>query len=185
VLDDIPIKTEAGRAEIKARALPLSRAARNLLLVIDGSKTARDWLGLVHGVTEDDFNELIRHGLLVAKNQPAPTLMPAAATPDPHLLAAGWAKPAAPAPAPAAATPTPTAPGWPTLERAELYAYLSGQATKLLGTFKGYTFALEVERCDSLMELQLLALQLVERVQKAKGDELAQEVRTALGIKSA
>jgi hypothetical protein len=33
------------------------------------------------------------------------------------------------------------------------------------------------------MELQLLALQLVERVQKAKGDELANEVRAALGIK--
>ena len=45
-------KTEAGRAEIKARALPLSRTARNLLLILDGSRPVNEWLGLVHGASE-------------------------------------------------------------------------------------------------------------------------------------
>ncbi len=71
----------------------------------------------------------------------------------------------------------------PLLDRAALYTYLSGEATKLLGPFKGYAFALEVERADSLAALQGLALQLVERVQKAKGEAAAQAVRDALGLR--
>ena len=69
------------------------------------------------------------------------------------------------------------------LDRAALYSYLSGEATKLLGPFKGYAFALEVERADSLAALQALALQLVERVQKAKGEAAAAAVREALGLR--
>ena len=34
MFDLLHSKTDAGRAEIRARALPLSRAARNLLLVL-------------------------------------------------------------------------------------------------------------------------------------------------------
>ena len=48
-------KTDSGRAEIRARALPLSRAARNLLLVLDASKPAGQWLSLVAGATEADL----------------------------------------------------------------------------------------------------------------------------------
>jgi hypothetical protein len=40
VLDLLHSKTDAGRAEIRARTLPLSRTARNLLLVLDASKPA-------------------------------------------------------------------------------------------------------------------------------------------------
>ena len=39
------------------------------------------------------------------------------------------------------------------------------------------------ERADSLATLQALALQLVERVQKAKGDAAAAAVRDALGLR--
>ena len=92
---------------------------------------------------------------------------------------------APPAPAPEAAAPVAQGPasGSPLLDRAALYTYLSGEATKLLGPFKGYAFALEVERADSLATLQQLALQLVERVQKAKGEDAAQAVRDALGLR--
>ncbi len=164
MLDQLLSKTEAGRAEIRARALPLSRAARNLLLVLDATKTASDWLGLVAGATPADLDTLIQQGLIAAEGRAAPR--PAAATP---------AAAAAPSSAPAS--------GSPLLDRAALYTYLSGQATKLLGPFKGYAFALEVERCDSLAELQALALQLVERVQKAKGEAAAAAVREALGLR--
>ncbi len=177
MLDILYAKTEAGRAEIRARALPLSRTARNLLLVLDASKAASDWLRLVAGATEADFDMLRQHGLIAEQNAagqrmaaPAPT--PAAApTPTPTP---------APAAAPAAQAP---AAGSPLLDRAALYTYLSGEATKLLGPFKGYAFALEVERADSLPELQALALQLVEKVQKAKGDAAAAAVREALGLR--
>jgi hypothetical protein len=152
VLDLPHTKTESGRAEIRARALPLSRAARNLLHVIDASKPAGDWLRLVTGTTEADLTMLSQHGL-IAPQVAAPagtlTLMPDAAL----------------------------------LDRAALYTYLSGAATKLLGPFKGYAFALEVERADSLAALQTLALQLVERVHKAKGDAAAAAVRQAIGLR--
>ncbi|WP_457420227.1 hypothetical protein [Roseateles sp. P5_E7] len=180
MLDLLHSKTEAGRAEIRARALPLSRAARNLLLVLDATKPAGEWLRLVTGATEADLEALRQQGLIVpqagwapqgAAQPPAPAQPPVAA-PAPSVAA----PPTAPAAAPAAG-------GSPLLDRAALYTYMSGQATKLLGPFKGYAFALEVERCDSLGELQGLALQLVERVQKAKGDAAAAAVRDALGLR--
>ena len=175
MLDLLYSKTDAGRAEIRARTLPLSRTARNLLLVLDASKAASDWLRLVAGASEADFEMLRQHGLIApqsAGGQPLPAHQPPAAAPAPVA--------ASPAPAPTAQAP---AGGSPLLDRAALYTYLSGEATKLLGPFKGYAFALEVERADSLSALQALALQLVERVQKAKGEAAAAAVRDALGLR--
>jgi len=174
VLDLLHSKTEAGRAEIRARALPLSRAARNLLLVLDATKPAGEWLRLVTGATEADLEALRQQGLIVPQGGWAPS----GAVPPPAP-----AQPPAAAPAPSVAAPAPATGGSPLLDRAALYTYLSGQATKLLGPFKGYAFALEVERCDGLAELQGLALQFVERVQKAKGDAAAAAVRDALGLR--
>lgn len=182
MLDDYPIKTEAGRAEIKARALPLTRSARNLLLVVDGGRSGREWLGMVHGLTEDDLRTLYEHGLLASRSAvpmqayaPAPAPAPAQA---PAPIAAPIAAPVA-APAPAAVS---ARPGLPSLDRAALYTYLSGDGVKLLGALKRYAFALEVERADSLEDLQKLALELVEKVAAAKGPQAALEVRRALGI---
>jgi len=166
VLELLHSKTEAGRAEIKARALPLSRAARNLLLVLDPSKPAGEWLRLVAGATQADLEALRQHGLIAPQ---------------------GAAAPAAPAPTTAAVVPPPTgappAGGALLQDRAALYTYLSGEAPRLLGTIKGYMFALDVEKADSLPALQALAQQLVERVQKAKGDDAADAVRQALGLR--
>ncbi len=170
MIDQLHNKTDAGRAEIRARALALSRTARNLLLVLDASKPAREWLRLVAGATEADFEVLCQHGLIAPQHAVgAPSTLASAAV-------------AAPVTTPVPPT-QPAAGGSPLLDRAALYTYLSGSATKLLGPFKGYAFALEVERADSLAALQTLALQLVERVQKAKGDEAAAAVRDALGLR--
>lgn len=176
MFDLLYAKTDAGRAEIRARALPLSRTARNLLLVLDASKVASDWLRLVAGATEADFEMLRQHGLIAPQNAAG---QPVATAPAP-LSAPSPAQAPAPVAAPAAQAP---AAGSPLLDRAALYTYLSGEATKLLGPFKGYAFALEVERADSLPALQALALQLVEKVQKAKGDAAAAAVREALGLR--
>lgn len=158
MLDQSYIKTEAGRAEIKARALPLSRSTRNLLLVLDGSRSARQWLSMVQGVGEADIAYLIEQGLIASG-------------------AAAATKPAA-APQPA---PTPTS-AEIRLDYQQLYAYLSSQATKQLGLMKGYVFALEVEQCHDLAELQKLAQSLVERVQQSKGEAAAAELRQVLGL---
>ncbi|HEY0953236.1 MAG TPA: hypothetical protein VGE36_00660, partial [Roseateles sp.] len=64
MLELLHSKTDAGRAEIRARALPLSRAARNLLLVLDASKPAGEWLRLVAGATQADLDALRQHGLI-------------------------------------------------------------------------------------------------------------------------
>lgn len=206
-------KTEAGRAEIRARTLPLSRAARNLLLVIDASKPTGEWLRLVAGVDTTDLQTLLDHGLIAAQSGaqgPAtsaiastatlaatPAMAPAATpTAASDLLPDRWAEvaksaaasaaPAMPGATPAETPAAATAPAGfvnpPKLDRAQLYTYLSGEATKLLGPFKGYAFALDVERCDSLSELQALALQFAERVRKAKGDAAAAGVRDAVGL---
>lgn len=177
MLEQLYSKTDAGRAEIRARTLPLSRTARNLLLVLDASKAAGDWVRLVAGATEADFETLRQHGLIAPQNAAG---QPVAAQPPAAVPA-----PVATAPAPlSAAAHAPAASAHSTLlDRAALYTYLSGEATKLLGPFKGYAFALEVERADSLSTLQGLALQLVERVQKAKGEDAAQAVRDALGLR--
>ena len=172
MLDLLHSKTDAGRAEIRARALPLSRAARNLLLVLDASKPAGQWLSLVAGATESDLDTLRQHGLIA----------PQGGMGQPQMQAAQPAAAAAPLAAPGTAAAAPAG-GSLLLDRAALYTYMSGEATKLLGPFKGYAFALEVERCDSLAGLQALALQLVERVQKAKGDAAAAAVRDALGLR--
>ena len=180
MLDLLYSKTDAGRAEIRARTLPLSRTARNLLLVLDASKAGSDWLRLVAGASEADFEMLRQHGLIAPQSAGG---QPRAAAPAPPAPPA----PVAASPAPAASATAPAAPvaagGSPLLDRAALYTYLSGEATKLLGPFKGYAFALEVERADSLSALQALALQLVERVQKAKGEAAAAAVRDALGLR--
>jgi hypothetical protein len=179
VIDLLHSKTEAGRAEIRARALPLSRAARNLLLVLDASKPAGEWLRLVTGATEADLEALREQGLIAPQGADGKPLQSAPA-PTPPASTQPAAKAPAAAPAPAG---QPAAAGSPLLDRAALYTYLSGEATKLLGPFKGYAFALEVERADSLSALQALALQLVERVQKAKGESAASAVREALGLR--
>ena len=64
MLDRAYVKTEAGRAEIKARSLPMSRSVRNLLLMIDGGKTGAQWLGLVQGIVATDIEYLLAQGLI-------------------------------------------------------------------------------------------------------------------------
>ena len=49
------VKTEAGRAEMQSRALVKDRARRNLLLLIDGTKTEEMLLANLTGISAEDF----------------------------------------------------------------------------------------------------------------------------------
>lgn len=155
-------KTEAGRAEIKSRTLALSRVARNLLLVLDASKTARQWLALVQGASEADF-ELLRQHELVAAPFGATAALAAAAPVAPPLLALDGSE-------------------LPQLGHEELYAYLTRHAKQYLGLMKGYRVVLDVERCGNLHELQMLAQRFALQVREAQGEELARQVRRAMGM---
>jgi hypothetical protein len=71
-------KTDAGRAEMQARALVKERAQRNLLLIIDGKTPAETLLGRVAGISAADFETLASLGLIEAVAAPAPPPAPAA-----------------------------------------------------------------------------------------------------------
>jgi len=162
VLEHSYRKTEAGRAEIRLRQLALARGARNLLLLLDGSRSGAAWLEMVQGVGEAELGHLLELGLIER--------VPAAATAAAVPMAASGA---------AAAGPTQT----PGLDYQALYAYLTGCAKEHLGLMKGYRMVLDVERCANLAELQALALQFVEQVRLKRGEALAHEVERSLGLR--
>lgn len=180
MLDQSYQKTDAGRAEMKVRQLVNARATRNLLLVIDASKSARQWLGLVQGSTEADVQQLLQLGLIQAVGG-APAVAPAA---DSAFAPAFGAAPTpSAAPAPAAAPVAPASAGTPPqLDYEQLYAYLTRHAKQYLGLMKGYKVVLEVERCSGLAELQDYARRFVEMVREAQGDDLAEQVKRAMGM---
>jgi hypothetical protein len=72
-------KTDAGRAEIQARALVKERAQRNLLLLIDGKTPAETLLASLVGITAADFGQLESLGLITAVAAPAQPPAPAPA----------------------------------------------------------------------------------------------------------
>lgn len=164
-------KTDAGQNEIRERAHALQRHSRTLLVLVDGSKTAEQLLGMVQGASPADLAVLVDAGLIaeVGGSRRAP--------------AAAASASAAPA-APAAAAPAEAASGVDeNLSYRELYDSLNALSKEQLGLFKGYKFALEIEKADGVTGLREVALRLVDEVQKVKGDSAAQMVRRALGIK--
>lgn len=150
-------KTEAGRNEIKSSARKLPRSARNLLLIIDGSRPASDWVQLIHGATESDLALLRKEGLIEAstadaaqgeRTAPASTIEQAVAA----------------------------------LTYDQLYGLLTSQSRDRLGLIKGFKMILEVEKCAGLPELRLLAVRFVGMVRQAQGDKAAQQMCVALGM---
>ena len=161
---DLPYqKTEAGRAEIKARGLPLSRSARNLLLMLDGTRPARNWIEMIKGTSETDLAYLISHGLIAATAGAATT---ATATSTPTATSA------VPQPIPAGSG----------MGYDELYAYLTGNARRHLGLIKGYRLVLDVERCGDLAELQELALKMIAQVDQSSGEAAADAARAEMRL---
>lgn len=57
-------KTDAGRRELRERRLDLPRVARNLLLIIDGTRSVRDWVGMIQGASLQDAAALLDLGLI-------------------------------------------------------------------------------------------------------------------------
>lgn len=146
-------KTYAGRVEIQTRKQTLSRAARNLLLIIDESRTADEWLSMLHGVSDADLAALLDAGLIERVGQ------------------TGTASRAGPAPLPAT-----------TLGYSDLYDSLNGLLRDQLGLFRGYKFSLLVERASGHAELVDVARRFIDEVRELRGDTAADMVQRALGF---
>jgi hypothetical protein len=182
------VRTPAGQAEIQARARNLGRPVRNLLLVINDSRTIDEWVVGVNGVTADDVAMLISEGLIGVAGGVAP---PAAAGP---AFASKPAKPAAqreaavskPA-APAAAAPA-TDGDWGRTQQvirhagySALYDALNSVGKAKLGLVRGYRFALEVEKCSGVEEIRTLALKFAEQLRAEHGMAAVGEFTYAIG----
>jgi len=172
------VKTETGRQEIRAPVHALSRSARNLLLIVDGTRPASEWLAMVHGATAEDLEDLVQALLVEAvggeDGEPGQRAPGGVARAEPRAPV----REVLPVPAPAA-VPVPPAEA---LGYQELYVALNGMAREQLGLIKGYRFSLDIERASGLAELQEVAQRFVQEVQKAKGDAVARQVRRALKL---
>ena len=165
-------KTVAGREELRAKSHDLSRTARNLLFALDETKSARDWLALVRGATEDDLEALALLGLIEPHWPSAayPRASPARAE-DPGLRPRG-------VPDPGDLDLHPLIP----LSYEQLYERLNQLAREHLGLMKGYRFALEVEKCADREAMETLAWRLVAQIREMKGAALAQSLQRELGL---
>lgn len=182
------VKTDAGRDEIRSRASGLSRTLRNLLLMIDGSRSSAYLVEHLQGVAAADLEQLAADGLIEA----VPTLTP----PLPVVLDVTLDSQAGVLTAPVEPAPMPVSPpAAPVDDRVEdrevlaaiealsypkLYKLLTDQARDRLGMIRGYKLALDVERTQSLEGLQQLALQFVSSVRELRGPAVAGELRRDL-----
>ncbi|MGY0197398.1 hypothetical protein ACWA7J_20230 [Leptothrix sp. BB-4] len=270
-------KTERGRREVRERSLNLSRTARNLLLILDSSKSLTAWIDMIQGATLADAVALLEAGLIEsppsADDRPAqfePTepmghtgwqvpsqyaglrdpagrpVRPPAATP---AMPATPAAPARPAAAPVGARATsglasepmgldrlggaarspggpPTLPpgmsgrgdttpggldplsrpaglsgpssrppsdfagldtspmpeGARNLGYTELYDSLNALLRESLGLFRGYRYTLRIEKAQNLAELEQVARDFIDEVQRVRGESMARMVQRALGL---
>ena len=167
-------KTEAGRREITERALPLSRAARNLLFSIDAQRSAGQWLSLVRGSGPAELRQLLAAGLIHRATSgtgsaPAGPGVGAGATATATASTAATDAAAAPvAPANSGLAELLLTQGY-----RELYDRLTAEARPQLGLIKGYKLILDIEKCVGPNELRALALRFVEQVRQAKGETAA------------
>jgi len=148
-------KTPAGHQEVHRKCLALSRSARTLLLIMDGSRPLSQWLSAVNGATEDDVQRLIAQGLVEALQVRAEPVEPTRES----LLAA-----------------------IDTMERPVLYELLTKHARSQLGLIKGLRLVLDVERCQDLEEMRVLARDFIQTQVKEHGEDGARVLHRALGL---
>ncbi|MGM9487483.1 hypothetical protein [Ideonella sp. YS5] len=166
---------------MQVRAHQLSRPVRNLLIVINDSRTIDEWLTGVNGVTASDVALLRELGLITQAGAAT-----ASAPARPGDLREGAAKAAAsPAPAPA---PAANDADWQRTQQViraagytALYDALNSISKAKLGLVKGYRFALEVEKCSGPDDLRVLALKFAEQLRTEHGMAAVGELTYAIG----
>ena len=163
-------KTDAGRHEIQARALVKERARRNLLLVIDGTRSEESLLAGLAGIGPEDFRALAALQLIEQ------VAAPAGARDGAHSRPAPLGPASAPAPlGPATASPVASAP----LDYAQFTAALTKIISSQLG-LRGFTLTLAVEKASTIEELQAVAQRTIEQIRERKGEAAATAARRTL-----
>jgi hypothetical protein len=158
------VKTEGGRTEMQTRALVKERPRRNLLLMIDGSRSQEALLKSLTGISEDDFQELRRLDLIA----------PAAGDVS---VAPGQPGGQDQKSAPKAAARTAPSPG------DQGYGQFTAALTQLISThlgLRGFTLTLAVEKAQTTAELQAVAQRVIEMIRERKGDDTAAEATKTL-----
>jgi hypothetical protein len=265
-------KTERGRREVRERSLNLSRTARNLLLILDSSKSLTAWIDMIQGATLADAVALLEAGLIESPPG-ADDSRPAQFEPTEPMGHTGWQVPsqyaglrdpanrsgslpppvapnvAAPVPPPAATRPTgaratsglsepmgldrplgaarpsgpvtpqgssrgdtlpgsldplvrgagpasrppsdfggldaaPLPPAGRSLSYTELYDSLNALLRESLGLFRGYRYTLRIEKAQNINELEQVARDFIDEVQRVRGESMARMVQRALGLGS-
>ena len=151
---DSYVRTEAGKAEFRAHTLKLSRPARNLLMVIDASCSGDAWIGKVNGSTQADLDVLISARLIAPQTGPGTKTVHQRVSVE--VAVRDWTYDA-------------------------LYTLLTHEAKERFGLIKGYRLILKIEGCSDLAGMQAVALDFVEHIRKAHGEESAARFRKQLG----
>ena len=151
---DAYARTEAGKAEIRAHSIKLSRPARNLLMVIDASCSGDAWLGKVNGSTPADLDVLIASRLIAPQGGGAGKTVYQRIPVE--VAVRDWTYDA-------------------------LYTLLTHEAKERFGLIKGYRLILKIEGCSDLAGIQAVALDFVEQIRKAHGEDSAARFRKQLG----
>jgi len=150
------VKTDAGRAEIKTKSLVKDRAQRNLLLVIDGKRTAEKLLADLVGITPADFATLEGLGLIESVTPPAVirTPEPAAKSSNKSLDLNGF-------------------------DYATLRAAIGRMISKELG-MRGFALSMILEESTTVEDLAEVAQRLLKTIAERKGIAAADEVSRIL-----
>lgn len=182
---EIYTKTEAGREEIRTRALRLSGALRNILLLVDGHRTVAQLKELIAGgkAPPDAIDLLLAQGL-IELTVAAPKAAPPASAP----AAGARSDSAGPAPAPAdagpahrSASPAPAATAASPQESDEtrrfnrLYNVMNEITRDYLG-LRGVFMQLKIEKCASAEELLELQEELGAAIAKAHNRAVSAEL---------
>ena len=151
---------------MRTRALVKERAQRNLLLVIDGTKTEEMLLAHLAGISAADFVALQALGLITAVAPPAGGR-------------SGSAPVSPPAPPPVAAPTVDVPVGDAPLDYGQFTAVLTQLISKELG-LRGFVLTLAVEKAATTEELQAVAQRALAQIGERKGEAAAAAARRAL-----
>ena len=168
-------KTEAGRHEIQARALVKERARRNLLLLIDGTKSEAMLLSNLAGIGPDDFKALEAMALIA----PVGEGRAGAAPSDNAMQRAVAAERVETARSGPTTQPNPSAALGTPLD----YSAFTAALTQLISThlgLRGFVLTLAVERASTIEDLQAVAQRTLDQIRERRGEAAAVAARQTL-----
>lgn len=180
----ILVKTEAGQRVLKDRSISLTPRQRTAFILFDGKRSLAEVLAAGMGVTNEEIDQLVSHGLLAQVGGAVPAAAevagPATAPTASAAIAPG-AAPALVAPSSdaggAASSPPASAPA-PGRSLQQRYKDAYPIATQLTGSLglRGFRLNLSVEGTSNYEQL----LELFPKIQSAVGAEKAANLEKAL-----